>query len=234
MGNLLSILEERIKNKNEKFIDLQEKAENKLYNQLNGIINKNDEVGEFQNQLKKLKDIGRKLMEDGDFTQALTLFKETSDLLLEEGRKREAVYFSLQFNKLRGLLIERKEKIDELREARSKNNQINVLRLFPDIIDLSKRLKDDEALRRYESEFMDFKENFDINEGNLLSERTKLAKKAAILEKQELFKDAAVLYQKAEKISSVLNIMNYENGSNVKKFKNKKEDCRKKSNYSSP
>lgn len=234
MGNLLSSLEKRIKKSNEKFIDLQKKAENRLFDQLNGIISKNDEVEEFQTQLKKLKDIGRKLMDDGDFTQALTLFKETSDLLLEEGRKREAVYFSLQFNKLRGLLIERKEKIDELREARSKNNQIEILRLFPTIIDLSRRLKDDESVNRYESEFIDFKENININRKNLLAERIKLAKKAIILEKQGLFKDAAILYQKAEKISSVLSILGYENGSNVNKFKDKKEDCRKKSNYSSP
>ncbi|MBD3228349.1 MAG: hypothetical protein GF329_09190 [Candidatus Lokiarchaeota archaeon] len=234
MGNLLSTLEKRIKESNEKFIDLQQKAENKLFEQLNGIISKNDEIEEFQTQLKKLKDIGRKLMDDGDFTQALTLFKETSDFLLEEGRKREAVYFSLQFNKLRGLLIERKEKIDELREARSKNNQIEILRLFPTIINLSKQLKDDEAVNRYESEFIDFKENININRKNLLAERIKLAKKAIILEKQGLFKDAAILYQKAEKISSVLSIMGYENDSNITKFKKKKEDCRKKSNYSAP
>ncbi|MHA1830416.1 MAG: hypothetical protein ACTSWR_02665, partial [Candidatus Helarchaeota archaeon] len=153
---------------------------------------KNDST-QLNRQIEKIKEIGKNLLANGNYLEAFKVFKSASNFLLEKGYKKEALFFTLKSNQIQNLIIDQKEKINLLEQAKNKEDYIKSFELYELIIDISEKLNDYETLNKYKKEFEDFKIN-KINIKQLENIQTLLENKAQILKKEGYLEEAFKLY----------------------------------------
>ena len=181
---------------------------------------------ELEKQLNEYKTLGEELFAESAYLEAQKQFEHAEKLLLTLGREEEALVFSELTIGIMGLIEEREKRLERLERAKLDSNSINIFDLYYEIIDISKKLKDTDAVNMYQSELIQFFQVDKLKLRDLEYQRFSLNKQANSLLNDNLFKKAAENFEKCEKISNFLvQLGGEEEINNVEKFRKKIKDC---------
>ena len=204
--------------------ELQEKMQDKkLYKK--ELINEK----ELKNQLYEIKALGEELFNEGAYLEALKQFEQAENLLLNLGKKEEAMVYSKLVVEIKTFNEEREKKLEILEQEKLDNNFINIFELYFELIEISKKLKDFDAVKMYQYELIQLFKIEKLSISDLENKRDNLEEQANSLLNKNLFQKAAQLYENCEEISQYLvQLGRGEENSNVDKFRTKKSECLRK------
>jgi len=153
----------------------------------------------------------------------------SSGILLKLGRQEEAVIYSELIIEINELIEERDKKLEKLNQEKTKDNFIRVFELYYDLFDTLKKLNDHHAIEMYQSNLTEIFQEKKINPAELEFKKSILEEKAASLFNENNFKKAAEHYKQCERFSHfLLQIGKEKEIFNIKKFRQKKNECLKK------
>jgi len=204
--------------------ELQEKMQDKkLYKK--ELINEK----ELKNHLYEIKALGEELFNEGAYLEALKQFEQAENLLLNLGKKEEAMVYSKLVVEINTFNEEREKKLEILEQEKLDNNFINIFELYFELIEISKKLKDFDAVKMYQYELIQLFKIEKLSISNLENKRDNLEEQANSFLNKNLFQKAAQLYEKCEEISQyIVQLGRGEENSNVDKFRTKKSECLRK------
>ncbi|MFX1329611.1 MAG: hypothetical protein ACFE91_15900, partial [Promethearchaeota archaeon] len=184
---------------------------------------------EMEIQINEIRSLGEELFAEGAYLEAQKQFKAGRDLLMNLGREEEAKLFSELLSGIEGLIEEREKRLETLEQVKLEGNVAQVFELYHEIINISKKLRDLDAISMFQSELIQY---FQINQFRLKdieNHRSNLEDEADSLLNKKYFELAAQIYGKCEEISQFLmKVGNEEEIANVEKFRNKKNKCLEK------
>jgi hypothetical protein len=187
---------------------------------------------DLEKQLNKYKVLGEELFNEGAYIEAQKLFEDAEKLLLTLGRKEEALIFTELSIGIMGLIEEHEKRLESLEQAKLEGNSINIFDLYYEIIGISKKFKDLDAVNMYQSELIQLFQDDKLKIRDLEHQRFLLSKQANSQFIDNLFEKAAEIFEKCERISRFLvQLGREEEIVNVEKFTNKKNECLKKNSY---
>ncbi len=180
-------------------------------------------------QINEIKSLGEGLFAEGAYLEAQKQFKIGRDLLLSLGREEESHLFSELISGIEGLIEERERRLEILEEIRFKGNSEQFFDLYQEIIDISNKLRDPDAVSYYQAELIQyFQNNISLLE-DLEIYRMELNHKAVLSFNNNIFEIAAQLYEKCEKISQLLvQLGRDEDIPKIEEFRHKKNECLKR------
>ncbi|MFX0141525.1 MAG: hypothetical protein ACFFDN_48250, partial [Candidatus Hodarchaeota archaeon] len=151
------------------------------------------------------------------------------DLLSKNGRNEDAELFSDLIEGIEGLIQEREKRFGLLENEKMGGESAKIFELYYDIIEISKKLRDVDAISMFQSELIQY---FQMNGYKLVDieyHRFNLEYEADSLLNNSYFELAAQIYGKCEEISQLLvKLGKEEEIANVEKFRNKKNECLEK------
>ncbi|NVM30563.1 MAG: hypothetical protein HWN65_17110 [Candidatus Helarchaeota archaeon] len=106
----------------------------------------------LQHHIDEIHKLGDELFSDGAYLDVINHFNQTSITLLKYGLIDEAFTFSQRATKLKALVDEREKKLQLLEREKQRNDLMEVLLLYNDIIELSRKLNDLQAVDYYQYE----------------------------------------------------------------------------------
>jgi len=116
-----------------------------------------------------------------------------------------------------------------LEKEKENNNFIKAMELYIDLIQISKKLKDFDSSKMYQFELVQLLKDGKLNISYLEQKRNRLEEQAIICLDQNLFEEAAKIYENCEEISHVLlQLDRVEENYNIDKFRKKINECLKK------
>ena len=180
--------------------------------------------------IEEIKNLGEDLFNEGAYLEAVKQFEHARDILRNQGKEEEATLFLELIDGIKGLIKEREMRIEALEVEKVNGNSIKIFELYQDVIEISKNLRDFDAVNMFKSEMMDF---FDANKLKVIElqkHRNNLELEAEISASNSQIEKAIKEFEICERISELL--MNYNKNEiiNVEKFKDKKLDLLKKLN----
>jgi hypothetical protein len=186
---------------------------------------------EIKAQINEIKLLGEELFSEGAYLEAQKQFMHGRDLLLDLGRNDESNLFSELIDGIEGLIEEREKRLEILEQAKIERNAPQVFDNLQDIIEISKNLRDPDGNSFYQSELITFFQNNTTLLEDLVRYRTELDHRAESEYRDGDFENAALLYEKCEKISQLLvQLENDEEVRSIEEFRYKKNVCMKKLN----
>jgi hypothetical protein len=184
-----------------------------------------DEVN-IEINIDEIKFLGEELFSEGAYLEAIKKFQHAKDLLSKQGRNEEAVLISDLILGIEGLIEEREKRIEFLETEKIKGTPTKIFELYYDIVEISKKLRDLDAISMFQSELIQY---FQINKFKLKdmeNYRSNLEHEADYFSNNGNFEMAAQIYGKCEEISQLLvKLEKQEEIVNVEKFRNKKNEC---------
>ena len=184
---------------------------------------------ELENRLDEFKNLGEELFNEGAYLEAQKQYESAQELLLKLDRKDEALFYSKLVNNIKTLIEDREIKLELLDKEREANNFIEVMDIYVDVIQISKRLKDLDMLLMYRAELIQILKDGKVKISDIEHKRNKLEEQANNHLEQELFEEAARLYKYCEEISYILlQFDRVEENYNIDKFKDKINEVLKK------
>ncbi len=184
---------------------------------------------ELENRINEIRAMGEELFADGAYLEAQEQFKLGRDLLLNLGREEEANLFSELIFGIEGLIEEREKRLEVLEETRVEGDSEQIFDLYQDIIDISKQLRDPDGVSYYQSELIQYFQINKLGVVDLETYRFNLNQKAESSFNNNVFKIAAQLYEKCEKISQLLvQLGRDEEIPKIEDFRYKRNECLKR------
>ncbi|MFX0166726.1 MAG: DUF2341 domain-containing protein [Candidatus Hodarchaeota archaeon] len=184
---------------------------------------------ELGNRLNEIRLLGEELFADGAYLEAQKQFEEAEKLLLKFNKKEEASLYSDLIAGIQGLIEERESRLAKLEQEKLEGNSMNIFNLYYDIIEISRKLKDADGVSMYQSELIQLLRDGKVEFTDLEYQRLNLEDQANALLNDNLFERAAKIFEKCEKISHFLvRSGNDPEKTNLEKFRNKKNECLKK------
>ncbi|MFX1380587.1 MAG: hypothetical protein ACFFA4_15990, partial [Promethearchaeota archaeon] len=166
-----------------------------------------------------IKNLGEELFNEGAYLEAIRQFQYAKEVLSKHGRNEDAALFSDLITGIEGLIEERERRLEILKTEKIHGNSVKIFELYYDIIEISEKLRDLDAIGMFESELIKY---FQINKFKLKDIElylSDLEKEAEALSNNGLPENAAQIYGKCEKISQFLSKLENEGElSNVEKY----------------
>ncbi|MFX0077098.1 MAG: hypothetical protein ACFE96_16760, partial [Candidatus Hermodarchaeota archaeon] len=195
----------------------------------NKVVTQSISDKELDVRINKIKIYGEKLLAEGAYLEAQKQFEFAESILLKLGKKEEALVFSKLKIGIKELSEERDVRLEMLEEVKSGSDTLKIFDTYYDLIELSEQLKDHDSAEMYLSELTHFYQTEQNKLRDLEYQRFQLYRQANLLIEEKNFEHSVELYEMCEKISQFLVQMGRENEkNNVKKFKEKIEECLRK------
>ncbi len=183
----------------------------------------------LEKQLNEIKILGEELFNEGAYIEAQKQFELVEQLFLKLDKKEEANFYSKLVADIKRLSEEREDILENLEKEIAKKNFIKVLDLYFDLIQISKKLKDFDMVKMYQSEVIQLLKDEKLKISNLEHKRNNLEEKANNFLDQNLFEEAAKFYENCEEISHLLlQLDRVEENFNIDKFRAKRNESLKK------
>ncbi|MFX1596189.1 MAG: DUF2341 domain-containing protein, partial [Promethearchaeota archaeon] len=180
-------------------------------------------------KVNEIKNLGEKLFNEGAYLEAEKQFELGKEFLLKHGKEEDAKLFSELSSGIKGLIEEREKRLEILEQVKIEGDSVKIFDLYYDILEISKKLRDLDGENMYKSELIQF---FQTNKFKLIDIKRHifyLEQEADSLISNNFFEKAAHLYEKCENLSDFLvQLGKEEETKNIRKFKNKREECLKK------
>ena len=184
---------------------------------------------ELEKQLNEIKILGEEFFNEGAYLEAQKQFELAEQLFLKLDKKEEAIFYSKLVADIKRLSEEYEEKLENLEKEIEKKNFIKVLDLYFDLIQISKKLKDFDMVKMYQSEVIQLLKDEKLKISNLEHKRNNLEEKANNFLDQNLFEEAAKFYENCKEISHLLlQLDRVEENFNIDKFRAKRNESLKK------
>jgi len=184
---------------------------------------------ELEKQLNEIKILGEEFFNEGAYLEAQKQFELAEQLFLKLDKKEEAIFYSKLVADIKRLSEEYEGKLENLEKEIEKKNFIKVLDLYFDLIQISKKLKDFDMVKMYQSEVIQLLKDEKLKISNLEHKRNNLEEKANNFLDQNLFEEAAKFYENCEEISHLLlQLDRVEENFNIDKFRAKRNESLKK------
>ena len=110
------------------------------------------ENGAVEVQIEEILKIGEELFASGSYLEVITHFDQAAATFQKYGYEIEAHIFYKKANELRSLIAERAGKLTLLEQAKICKNLTNILALYKDIMEISRKLNDFDGLKVFQSE----------------------------------------------------------------------------------
>jgi len=183
----------------------------------------------LEKQLNEIKILGEELFNEGAYIEAQKQFELAEKLFLKLDKKEETNFYSKLVADIIRLSEEREDKLENLEKEIEKKNFIKVLDLYFDLIKISKKLKDFDIMKMYQSEVIQLLKDEKLKISNLENKRNSLEERANKFLDQNLFEEAAKFYENCEEISHLLlQLDRVEENYNIDKFRAKRNESLKK------
>ena len=184
---------------------------------------------ELENRLNDIKTLGEELFNEGAYLEAQRQFEIAEELVLKLDKKDEALFYSKLIAHIKSLSEEREVKLENLENEKEKNNFINVMDIYIDLIQISKKLKDFDMSNMFQFELIQLLKDGNLKISDLEHKRNKLEEQANIYLDQNHFEEAAKFYEYCEEISQILlHLDRLEENYNIDKFRDKINEVLKK------
>ncbi|MFX1532395.1 MAG: DUF2341 domain-containing protein, partial [Promethearchaeota archaeon] len=175
--------------------------------------------------IDEIKSLGEELFNEGAYLEAIKQFQSAKEILLKQGKNKEVALFSDLIAGIEGLIDEREKRLEILEKEKINGDSVKVFELYYDIIEISKKLRDFDAINMFQSELYQFFQTRKFKLIDIENHRFELEKKADSFSNNGYFEMAAQIYGKCEEISQFLVKLEIEEEiANVEKFKNKKNE----------
>jgi hypothetical protein len=169
--------------------------------------------------------LGEELFKEGAYLEALKQFQNAKELLSKQNKNGEAGLFSDLIAGIEGIIEEREKRLEILEREKMEGDSVKIFDLYYDIIEISKKLRDLDAINMFQSDLYEFFQTKKSKLGDIENYRFDLEKKAESLSNNSFFEVAAQLYGKCEDISQFLLKFEKEGEiANIEKFRNKKNE----------
>ncbi len=184
---------------------------------------------ELETRLNEIKILGEELFNEGAYLEAQKQFEIAEQLFLKLDKKKEAIFYSKLIADIKLLSEEREEKLENLEKEKEKNNFIKVYDIYFGLIQISKKLKDFDSVKMYQSELIQLLKDGKLKISDIEHKRNNMEEQANNLLDQNLFEEAAEFYENCEEISHLLLLLDrVEEYYNIDKFRNKRNESLKK------
>ncbi|MFW9940734.1 MAG: DUF2341 domain-containing protein [Candidatus Thorarchaeota archaeon] len=175
--------------------------------------------------IDEVKSLGEELFKEGAYLEAIKQFQSAKEILLKQGKNEEVALLSDLIAGIEGLIDEREKRLEILGKEKIDGDSVKVFDLYYDIIEISKKLRDFDAINMFQSELYQFFQTRKFKLIDIENHRLELEKKADSFSNNGYFEMAAQIYGKCEEISQFLvKLEKEEEIANVEKFKNKKNE----------
>ncbi|MFX1432013.1 MAG: LamG-like jellyroll fold domain-containing protein [Promethearchaeota archaeon] len=173
--------------------------------------------------IDEIKALGEELFSVGAYLEALKQFQYAKDILSKHGRNEEIALISELIAIIEGLIEEREKRLEILEKEKIDGDSVKVFELYNDIIGISKKLRDLDAVNMYQSELIQYFQTNRFKLNDIENYRSNLEHEADSLSNNGFFEKAAQIYGKCEEISQLLvDLGKKEELANAEKFRNKK------------
>ncbi|MHA2282402.1 MAG: DUF2341 domain-containing protein [Promethearchaeota archaeon] len=187
------------------------------------------EENNLEIKIDEYKHLGEELFEEGAYLEAQRQFNLASDLLLKLGKNEEANLLSELISGIDGLIEERERRLELLEQVKITGDSVKIYENFYDLIEISKKLRDPDAVSMYKSELIQFFQMNKFKISDLEKHRSYLEQKAESLLNNDQLKMAAQVYETCENISQLFVQLDMDDEiANIEKFKSKKTECLKR------
>ena len=183
-----------------------------------------------QPNIEEIKNLGEELFKEGAYLEAIKQFEHAKELLIKQEKKEEVSLFSELIDGIKALIKEREMRIETLDTEKTIGNSITIFELYQEVIEISKKLKDFDAVNMFKTEMIDF---YNVNKIKLLEiqrYRNNLEEQAELSSSNGQYGKAIQEFEMCEHISELIMNFNKNEIINVEKFRNKKLDLLKKIN----
>lgn len=180
-----------------------------------------DEMKEGPN-IEEIKNLGEQLFDDGAYLEAIEQFELAKIVSRKIGREEDVKLFSELVEVIKALIKEREITIQALDKEKIDGNSRKIFELYQNLIDISKKLRDIDAVDMFKSDMIDF---FNDNKYKLIEMqkyRGSLEEHIESLLSIGQYKEATQELEKCVQISELLMNFNKNEIINIEKFKNKK------------
>jgi len=175
-----------------------------------------------KSSIDEIKKLGEELFEEGAYLEAIKQFEHAKELLRTAGEEEEVVIVSELINGINDLIKEREIRIETLDIEKNNGNSIKVFELFQEVIEISKKLNDFDALNMFKSEMLDFYNTNKIKVLEIQRYRNDLEKQAELSSINGQYEKASYEFEMCEHISELIMNFNKNEKINVDKFRKKK------------
>ena len=175
-----------------------------------------------QPNVEHFRALGKDLFDEGAYLEAIRQFENAKKLLVNQGKEEEAAILLEIIDGIKNLIKERETRIEILNTAKLDGNSKQIFELYQEIIEISDKLRDIDAISMYKSEMVDY---FNVNKVKLIELQKygfRLEEQAELSAKANQYEKAIQEFEKCSQISELL--MNFSKNEmiNVERFKNKK------------
>jgi len=197
-------------------------------NKNRALIDKLPEKADLGFDVDEIKSLGEELFAEGAYLEAIKQFQSAKEFLLKYNRYEEAILFSDLIAGIEGLFEEREKRLELLEYEKNSGDSTKIFDLYYDIIEISKKLRDTDGINMFQTDLIRFFQASKSKLPELEILRFNFEQQAASLLDNHLYKDAAKLYEKCENLSQFLENFRKEEIGNIRKFRNKKNECLQK------
>jgi len=186
-------------------------------------------LDQIELDLMEIKTLGEELFNEGAYLEAQKQFEIAKNMLLDSGLNEEAKLFSELIEGIKGLTDKRENLLKILERVEIEGNTMKIFEIYYDLIQISKKLRDSDAVDMYQSEFIQIFQSDNLKLLELEDYRAILEEQIKSLLIENNFEMVAEFYEKCEMISEFLIILGREEEKlNVEKFRNKKNEYLRK------
>ncbi|MFW9781757.1 MAG: LamG-like jellyroll fold domain-containing protein, partial [Candidatus Heimdallarchaeota archaeon] len=181
-----------------------------------------------QPNIEEIKNIGEQLFDDGAYLEAIKQFELAKEISSKIGREEDVTLFSGLIDGINSLIKEREVRIEALNKEKIDGTSLKIFEFYLDVINISKKLRDIDAVSMFKSEMMNF---FNANKYKLIEiqkSRVNLEEQAESLSSAGQYEKAIQEFERCEQISELLMNFNKNERIIIDKFKNKKAECQQK------
>ncbi|MFX1455670.1 MAG: DUF2341 domain-containing protein [Promethearchaeota archaeon] len=194
-------------------------------------IKKLPDEKEIETRVNEIKNLGEELFNEGAYLEAHKQFKLGKDFLMNLGREEDAKIFSDLIAGIEGLIEERDKRLEYLDQLKRDGESVQIFDLYQDLSDISQKLRDPDSASFYQFELIDYFQKNSLELVNLENYRNELNQRAESSFSNGLFKAAATLFDKCERISQLfVQLEREEEIAKLEEFRDKKNECLNKIN----
>ncbi|MFW9774048.1 MAG: hypothetical protein ACFFEO_17985, partial [Candidatus Thorarchaeota archaeon] len=177
---------------------------------------------ELEPNIKEIKILGEQLFEEGAYLEAIKQFEYAKEVSRKLGRQDDVKLFSELIDGINALIKEREIRIEALDKEKIEGNSIKIFELYQDIINISKKLREFDAVNMFKSEMVDFFSANNVKLVEIQKHRVDLEEQAELSVINGQYEKSIHKFEKCEQISELLMNFNKNEITNIDKFKNKK------------
>ncbi|MFX1233180.1 MAG: DUF2341 domain-containing protein [Promethearchaeota archaeon] len=175
--------------------------------------------------IDEIKSLGEELFNEGAYLEAIKQFQNAKEILSKQSKIEEVALISDLIEGIEGLIEEREKRLELLEKEKINEDSVKIFESFCDIIEISRKLRDFDAINMYKSELIQYFQMNQFKIKDIENYRSNLEHEADSLSNNDFFETAAQIYGKCEEISQFLaEFENEEEIANVEKFRNKKKE----------